>query len=182
MSRKVPGRETGRWKRNRTVFDENSQSSKVREGSGKAYQKPAIQEGPGRFREHFREGVTCTTSSVSIRFLNDVASSYQKPPDRNPHIDSVSSDRFWSRFWTCQKPAIQEGPGRFREGFREANNIVNSQVKEYLTAVIYIYIYYIYIYIYMSSLKVSVIFVPSSVTVALHLPMLELSALTPPLW
>jgi len=67
-----------------------------------------------------------------------IVSGNQKLPRRNPHIDSVSSDRFWSRFWTYQKPAIQQGPGRFREGHREANNNVNSQVKEYLCAVIYI--------------------------------------------
>jgi len=28
------------------------------------------------------------------------------------------------------KPAIQEGPGRFREGFREANNTQKSQEQE----------------------------------------------------
>ena len=44
-----------------------------------------------------------------------------------------------------KKNAIQEGPGRFWERFREADHMVKGQVKEYLTAVIYIYSVYIYI-------------------------------------
>ena len=42
-----------------------------------------------------------------------------RPRLEKPGFGHVSTARFWFRFQACQKAAVREDPGSFREGFRE---------------------------------------------------------------
>ena len=69
-------------------------------------QKAAIWEGPGRFREEKREEETAEKPFLS---------NYRNP-GRSGKVPGRETGREKP---TLKKPAVREGPGRFREGFRE---------------------------------------------------------------
>ena len=69
-------------------------------------QKAAIREDPGSFREEKREEETAEKPFLS---------NYRNP-GRSGKVPGRETGREKP---TLKKPAVREGPGRFREGFRE---------------------------------------------------------------